>query len=69
MAGNKPVIWVGRKQEYFSASGWTAQISLNPLDKFAPARTGVRGSLSFREEARLQDPAKSGLLVPTCDDG
>jgi hypothetical protein len=61
MATNKPVIWVGRKQEYFSAYGWTAQISLNPFDKIARPRTGFRGCLRSRESARLPNPAKSGL--------
>ena len=47
LATNRPVIWVGWKQKYFSAYGWTAQIRLIPFDKFAPARTGFRGSLRF----------------------
>jgi hypothetical protein len=61
MATNKPVIWVGRKQKYFSAYDWTAQISLNPFEKFAPSRTGFRGILGPRERAHLPNPAKIGL--------
>jgi hypothetical protein len=44
MATNKPVIWVGWKQKYFSAYGWTAQISLNSLEKLAQTHTRFRGS-------------------------
>jgi hypothetical protein len=51
MATNKPVIWVGGKQKYFSTYGWTAQISLNPFDKIAPSRKGFRGSLRSRRWA------------------
>jgi len=43
--GNREVIWVERKSEYFSDVVWTGQISLIPLDKLAPPRDGFRASL------------------------
>jgi hypothetical protein len=39
MAGNKPVIWVGWKQEYFCSDNWTGQIRLKWREKFGCART------------------------------
>jgi hypothetical protein len=68
MATNKPVIWVGWKQEYFSTYGWTAQISLNPFDKFAPARTGFLGHFEVREWARLRILPKARCYFTTSDD-
>ncbi len=38
MATNKPVIWVGRKQEYFSRDDWTGQITLKLRKKLVCAR-------------------------------
>ena len=40
MATNKPVIWVERKQEYFSRDDWTGQITLIRFNKFPCGRTG-----------------------------
>jgi hypothetical protein len=47
MAGNKPVIWVGWKQEYFCSDNWTGQIKLKSQENFGYARDrrNARGSL------------------------
>ena len=36
--GNKQVIWVKRKREYFCGGGWTAQITLIPRKNFSSGR-------------------------------
>jgi hypothetical protein len=38
-----PVIWVGRKQEYFSDEDWTGQIRLICLKKFGCSRKACSG--------------------------
>jgi len=38
MAKDKPVIWGGWKQEYFSSDDWTGQIRLKWQEKFDCAR-------------------------------
>src|SRR5665213_2371363 len=58
MAKNKPVIWVGWEQKYFSTRGWTGQIRLNPLEKIARLRTGFWGLLRSRTAGRRTNSAK-----------
>jgi hypothetical protein len=42
---NTPVIWVGWKQKYFCAEGWTGGITLIQLDKFVFSRTALKSHL------------------------
>jgi hypothetical protein len=55
MAIDKPVICVGRKQEYFSCDDWTGQISLKSQENFGYARTRENLSGSPHERSDMRD--------------
>jgi hypothetical protein len=59
MEENKPVIWVGRKQEYFWRGDWTGQIRLKTQENFGRARRGRNAPSSLHERSDMQDSVKT----------